>query len=52
VAAADMLGLGFMGKHAVKMAFRHFDANKNGTLEMQEAVAAMEKLAGQTGFKL
>jgi hypothetical protein len=37
-----------MGKQAAKMAFKHFDANRNGTLEMHEALAAIQKLASMS----
>lgn len=40
---AEKAGLGFIGKLAIKQAFRRFlDKNKDGTLDLNEAAAAFE----------
>lgn len=39
------LGLGSAGDFLAKQTFKHFDTNHNGKLDMNEVLAAVEKLS-------
>lgn len=47
--AAKQLGLGKIGETVMKTAFRRFDKNRNGRLELNEALAAITSLQKSSG---
>ena len=44
VKVCEMVGIGFVGKIAMKQVFKRLDKNHNGTLEISEAMAAFEQV--------
>jgi hypothetical protein len=44
VAVVHQAGLGHIGESAVKQIFRQLDTNRNGKLDMSEALAAFEQV--------
>ncbi len=46
IQAIQSLGLGHYGDEAIRQAFRQLDKNRNGKLDMSEAMQAYEMIQG------
>jgi hypothetical protein len=46
VIAINEMGLGSIGEHAVRAAFKKVDKNRNGKLDMSEAMGLVEMVKG------
>ena len=49
IQVAHNMGFGSLGDSAIRGAFRQFDTNRNGTLEISEALQVIEKLQSLSG---